>query len=338
MSVLSRPAILLVSATVAAGLLVAPAAAYAADTTTELSAAQMKAAVEAVAAATDTASAQGWTSDLDLSLTLGGTTATGWQTVVTDREHGLLTASFAVQGQPTASVFLDEGAGGYESISDDSRSKAALKMIGRPTATFTFTADPSLTLADDAPTPLELVSPAAAEGAGSGTKTLHDDGSADYTFRDSTIGTVTLRTDASSVLTSASTEFKEDEATLSQQLDYTYGPQTVTLPEAGVTVDAKTFTKGLAYLDMSGMVRNAAVSGAADTRRAAKGGKVKVATLRKLTRRDASETNQAAGGVDVVKVKNITSGVRVYATNPWTKKSVAYTVKASGKKVLVKKA
>ncbi|BEL07593.1 hypothetical protein Q0Z83_057840 [Actinoplanes sichuanensis] len=338
MSVLSRPAILLASASVAAGLLIAPAAAYAADTTTDLSAAQMKAAVQAVAAATDTASAQGWASDLDLNITFGGTTATGWQTIVTDREHGLLTASFAVQGQPATSVFLDEGAGGYESISDDSRTKAALKMIGRPTATYTFTADPTLTLADDAPSPLELVSPVAGAGTGAGTKTVHDDGSVDYVFTDTTVGTVTLHTDASSVLTAASTEFKEDEATLSQQIDYRYGPQTVTLPEAGTTVDAKTFAKGLAYLDMSGMVRTAAVSGAADTRRAAKGGKIKVATLRKLVRRDASETDQAAGGVDVVKVKNITSGVRVYATNPWTKKSVAYTVTASGRKVLVKKA
>jgi hypothetical protein len=333
MSVLSRPAILLASASVAAGLLVAPAAAYAADTTTELTASEMKAAVAAVAAATDTAAAQGWKSDLDLSITFGGSTATGWQTITTDPVHGLLTASFAVQGQPETSVFLDEGSGGYESVGDDSRTKAALKMIGRPGATFAFTADPTLTLEDDAPTPLELVSPA----VGAGTKTLHDDGSIDLTVKDTSVGTVTLHADASSVLTAASTEFSEDEATITTSLDYQYGPQSVTLPSADVTVDAKTLTKGIAYLDMAGLVRNAAVSGAADTRRAAKGGKVKVATLRKLVRRDAAETNASAGNVEVVKVKNITSGVRVSATNPWTKKTVAYTVKASGKKVLVKK-
>jgi hypothetical protein len=334
MSVLSRPAILLASASVAAGLLVAPAAAYAADTTTELSATEMKAAVAAVATATDTAAAQGWKSDLDLSITFGGTTATGWQKISTDPVHGLLAASFAVQGQPEASVFLDEGSGGYESVPDDSHTKAALKMIGHPTATFAFTADPTLTLEDDAPTPLQLLSPV----AGAGTKTVHDDGSTDLTFKETSVGTVTLHADASSVLTAASTEFKEDDATLTQSLDYEYGPQTVTLPTADVTVDAKTLAKGLAYLDMAGLVRNAAVSGAADTRRASKGGKVKVATLRKLVRRDAAETNESAGNIPVVKVKNITAGVRVSATNPWTNKTVAYTVKASGKKVLVKKA
>ncbi|GIF38266.1 hypothetical protein [Actinoplanes xinjiangensis] len=333
MSVLSRPAILLASASVAASLLVAPAAAYAADTTTELSATQMKAAVAAVAAATDTAAAQGWTSKMDLSIAIGGMTATGWQTITTDREHGLLAASFAVNGQPEASVFLDEGSGGYESAGDDSRTKAALKMIGRPSVKFVFTADASLTLEDDAPAPLDLVSPS----VGAGTKTLHDDGSADFTFADPSVGEVTLHTDASSVLTAASTELNDDEATLSTTLDYAYGPQAVTLPSAGETVDAQTLAKGVAYLDMAGLVRNAAVGGAADTRKAAKGGKVKVATLRKLVRREAAETNASTGGVAVVKVKDVTAGVRVSATNPWTKKTVAYTVKASGKKVVVKK-
>ncbi|WP_433795450.1 hypothetical protein [Actinoplanes sp. CA-252034] len=333
MSVLSRPAILLVSASVAAGLLVAPAAAYAADTTTDLSASQMKAAVAAVAAATDTAAVRGWASDLDLDLTIRGRTATAWQKTATDPEHGLLAASFAMDGQPASSVFLDEGAGFYRSVEDDSRITAALTMIGRPTATFVFTPDTDLTLKKDGPAPLDLVT----TSVSAGTRTLHDDGSADLTFTDEQLGVVTLHADAASVLTTASTASKDDEQTLSMSVDYAYGPQLVTLPAADVTVDDKTLAKGVAYLDMARLVRESAVNGAASTRRASKGGKVKVATLRKLVRRDAAQSNWYAGDVQVVKVKNITAGVRVHATNPWTKKTVAYTVKASGKKVLVKK-
>jgi hypothetical protein len=333
MPVLSRPAILLASATVAAGLLVAPSAAYAADTTTTLTKAEMKAAVAAVEVATDTVAAQGWTSDLDLSGTFGGTTMSGWQKITIDREHGLLAAAFAVDGETESRVFLDEGSGTYTSAGDDSRTRAALKMMGRSSMTFVFTADSTLTLEDDGPTPVELVAPSVSAG----TRTLHDDGSADLVFTGEAVGTVTLHTDATSVLRSASTVLKEEEMSLSTSIDYGYGPQTVTLPSAGETIDPATMIKGLVYLDMAGLVRNAAVAGAADTRRAAKGGKVKVATLRKLVRRGAAETNEFNGGIEVVKVKNVTSGVRVSATNPWTKKTVAYTVKASGKKVLVKK-
>ncbi|MFC4070973.1 hypothetical protein [Actinoplanes subglobosus] len=333
MSVLSRPAILLASATVAASLLVAPSAAFAADTTTDLTTAGMKAAVAAVEVATETAAAQGWTSDLDLSVDLGGTTASGWQTTTTDTEHGLLSAAFAVDGQGESKVFLAEGSGTYASAGDDSRTRAALKMMGRSSVGFVFTADAELTLEHDGPTPLQLV----ASSISAGTKTVHDDGSTDLVFTDSTMGTVTLHADASSVLRSATTALKEEDMSLSTSVDYGYGPQTVTLPAAGETIDSATMTKGIAYLDMAGLVRNAAVSGAADTRRAFKGAKVKVATLRKLVRNDAAETNYLNGGIEVVKVKNVTSGVRVWATNPWTKKTVAYTVKASGKKVLVKK-
>jgi hypothetical protein len=38
----------------------------------------------------------------------------------------------------------------------------------------------------------------------------------------------------------------------------------------------------------------------------------------------------------MIKVTDVRRGVRVYATNPWTHKTVSYTVKASGKKVVVR--
>ncbi|GIE78258.1 hypothetical protein Aph02nite_42080 [Actinoplanes philippinensis] len=332
MSVLSRPAILLASAAVAAGLLVAPAAAYAADTTTDLSASEMRTAVAAVAAATGTAAEQGWKSDLDLTVALGGRTATGRQSIVADPQHGLMGVSSALEDTPVASVFLDEGSGVYSSLPEDSRTEAALTMMGRPAATFAFTAAPTLTLKNDGPAPMDVV----VTSVGAGKRTLHDDGSADLTFADPVMGAVTLHVDASSVLTAAESTLDEEDANLSVSVGYGYGPQTVTLPTADETVQAGTLAKAVAYVEMSGLVRDSAVTGAADTRKAAKGGKVKVATLRKLVRRDADRVNDSVN-VDVVKVKNITAGVRVSATNPWTKKTVAYTVKASGKKVVVKK-
>lgn len=62
-----------------------------------------------------------------------------------------------------------------------------------------------------------------------------------------------------------------------------------------------------------------------------------MASVRNLVRRAAAAANGQAGAA-VVQIKDINAGVRVYATNPWTRKSVAYTVTAAGKKVVVKKA
>jgi hypothetical protein len=85
---------------------------------------------------------------------------------------------------------------------------------------------------------------------------------------------------------------------------------------------------------MPACVRNVAHQGAAHTRRAAKGGTVNVASLRTIVHRDAAAFNSSAK-VNMLKVSNISGGTRVSATNPWTHKTVSYTVKASGSKVVV---
>ncbi|WP_143232928.1 hypothetical protein [Actinoplanes regularis] len=54
--------------------------------------------------------------------------------------------------------------------------------------------------------------------------------------------------------------------------------------------------------------------------------------LRKVTRADVTEDN-ADLGVKMIKTKSVSRGIRVYATNPWTHRTAAYTLKASGKKV-----
>jgi hypothetical protein len=332
MSVLSRPAILLAAASVTAGLLVAPGAAWAAESTTELTAAEMKAAVATVTEATVAAGAAGWAARADFSISLGSNNLTGWQRLRIDRVHGLADSTFALAGEAESRSVLKQGTGVYEPVVDGA-GRSALKMMGRPGVQYVFEADASVTLDKSAPGPVELAAPT----VGAGTRTVHEDGTIDYRFSDPSVGDVTLHADASSVLTSAESDLADDGLTVSMAIDYSYGEQNVAVPAAGETIDATTLITGVAYLDMAANVKYTATAGAADTRKAAKGGKIKVATLRKLVGKEAAAANNAAGAA-VVKVKNITSGVRVHATNPWTKQSAAYTVTASGKKVVVKKA
>ncbi|MBG0561117.1 hypothetical protein [Actinoplanes aureus] len=325
MSVLTRPAVLLATTAVAAGLLAAPGTAYAAGTTTQLTAAEMTAAMKSVAAASTTAGAAGWKSTTAFSAAVFGAAAN--ETVLYDRTHGLYSDSLTVQGSGSLHLFLADGRGVYQSISA-ARQRSALKMMGRSSVKYTFTADKSVDVDQYGATPASL----AAGYQEAGTKTANDDGSADYTFTDDG-AKVTLHVSAAGALTGAHAA----EGAMQVTLAYTYGRQTVTLPTSSATIASGTLAGGVAYLDMATVVQRAATAGAADTRKAAKGGTVKVANLRKIVGRDAAAANKAIA-VSMVKVKSITGGVRVYATNPWTRKTVAYTVKASGKKVAVKKA
>jgi hypothetical protein len=332
MPVLSRPAILLAAASVVAGLLVAPGTAWAADSTTELTAAEMKAAVAAVTGATVAAGATGWAAEAGFSISTVGSSLTGRQRLRMDRVHWVADSTFTLAGQAESRSVLEQGAGIYDPVGEG-RGPSALKMMGRSGVRYVFEADASVSLDKSVPGPVELAAPT----VGAGTKTVHEDGTTDYRFKDPSVGEVTLHADASSVLTAAETALDDDGLTVSMEIDYSYGAQDVPVPAPAVTIDAKALATGIAYLDMAAHVKYTANAGAADTRKAAKGGKIKVATLRKLVGKEAAAANKAAGAA-MVKVKNITSGVRVHATYPWTKQSVAYTVKASGKKVVVKKA
>ncbi|MEV0901484.1 hypothetical protein [Actinoplanes sp. NPDC049802] len=331
MSVLTRPAVLLASAAVAAGLLVAPGAAYAADTTTQLTAAEMKAALEKVSAASDTAAAEGWKGAAGYRFTESGKSVTGTETITADRTHGLLSDVFAVDGFGATTLVLDEGDGVYQSISGGPQVDA-LKMMGRSAVKYVFVADKTVSLEDSAPDPGDLVE----DYAVAGTRTAHEDGSAHYAFTAGDGVSITLHVGADAVLTGTDATMTEDGGTSEVSLDYSYGPQTVHKPAAAETIDHKTLATGVAYLTMPETVKRAASLGAADTRKAAKGRKVNVTTLRRVVRADASAVNSYAG-VAMVKVKNVSGGVRVFGTNPWTKKTVTYSVKASGKKVVVKK-
>ncbi|WP_092545777.1 hypothetical protein [Actinoplanes derwentensis] len=331
MSLATRPAVLLATATVAASLLVAPGAAWAADTTTTLTAAEMRTALRTVGTASTSAGAGGWRAVTDFSLSAAGETMTIKDTVMVDPVLGRFGEVTAVSGYGTESSFAAEGQGVWTQA--DTEQVKALRMMGKSAVKYVFAADKKLKLA-------EFVKDSAFDSASlveyysiPGTKTVHDDGTIDYkvTENDQKV-TVLIHTTAASVLTGVELSSTSSKATVG----FTYAAQTVTLPAAATVLDVATVNRGVAYLDMAATVKLAATKGAASTRAAAKGRTVKVASLRKLVRRDVTTANRAAG-VTMVKVKDVSGGVRVSATNPWTKSTVTYSVKASGRKVLVKK-
>jgi hypothetical protein len=86
-----------------------------------------------------------------------------------------------------------------------------------------------------------------------GTRTLHDDGSADYRLTENG-SKLTLHTDPAGLLTSADTTGDGIHMTLT----YAYGPQHLTLPARAATISAATMEHGLAYLDMAAEVRQLA--------------------------------------------------------------------------------
>jgi len=321
---LSRPAVLLASASMVTGLLAGPGAAYAADTTTNLTAAEMTAALKSVATMSAAAAADGWKLALDIHMGNEGA-ASGLMLV--DPADAMAYNEFTYGAEADAGYFV-QGKGVYGRI-NTSPERQALKMMGRSSVQYSFTADRTLTLADitEGTDPGSML---AEDTDHAGSKTVHDDGTADYSFIDEDGLSVTAHVDTAGKLSGLEAQMY----TMHEQFDYTYGAQQVTPPAAAVTISDSVLALGVAYLDMPAAVKSVATSGAAAARKAACGHTVKVASLRKAVRGASAKVK----GVNVVKVANVRGGVKVYATNPWTHASVAYTVKASGRKVVVKKA
>jgi hypothetical protein len=205
-------------------------------------------------------------------------------------------------------------------------------MMGRPAVRYAFTSDTSLTLAKHlkngiAPTPVSALTD---DVHHPGTKTVHDDGSTDYAMVVDD-ATVTLQVSPAGTLSGVHAKGNGDAMTLT----YTYGPQTITVPAADTVISDAQLQLGVWYVDMPAHVKQVSHSGAARARRAARGATVKVASLRKAVRAEVSSFNTQAE-MKMIKVKDVRRGVRVSATNPWTKKTVSYTITASGKKVIVR--
>ncbi|GAA0808927.1 hypothetical protein [Spirilliplanes yamanashiensis] len=319
-------AALATAACLTAGVLVAPGAAYAADVVTSLTAGEMENALAGVGTTTGAASADGWRSDM--SITRGSMAMSAHYAVDAATRLGLSRLEF--DGDLFTRVFAG-GRGTYDYITD-SRTRAVVTMMKRPGVRYMFGADTSVDVSDGddffGPSPLTVLTEDAAHA---GTRTVHDDGSADFAFT-ADGSAVQLAVDAAGVLTRVDVTDPEVAAVLT----FGYGPQVIALPTAAQTISVDSLARGAHYYAMAGIISATAREGAARARRAAKGGNVDVESLRKAVKREVSGSNRDAGFA-LVKIKNVRGGVKVGATNPWTGRTVAYTVKASGRKVVVKR-
>jgi hypothetical protein len=326
MSHILRSVLVLTTASITAGFLAAPGTAYAADTTTKLSAAGMAADLKRVSSTSMATAKDGWRATM--SFKVSDRSATG--RYVVDPAARIASDKFRV-GDDVAENYAVAGKGIYTYTSDPV-TRAAVTMMGRASVRYVFTPQAvklDTYVKDNMPSPSVVLTE---DVNYAGTKIAHDDGSRDYAFKADDGVTARIHVNPAGVMTTARATGPD----LTMSLAYTYGAQHQKAPAAAVTVDAKTLATAVAYLDMPASVKDVANQAATHTRRAAKGKTVKVAPLRTIVRRDATAFNSGIE-VKMMKVSHIAGGARVSATNPWTHKTVSYTVKASGTKVLVAK-
>src|SRR5690349_18606963 len=98
MLVLSRGALLAATASLAAGVLAGPAVAYAADTSAQLSADEMSAALKAVGTASAQAAANGWKATVKVS----GGQVSGTEFYAVDPAGGVAFERSAFDGEATS--------------------------------------------------------------------------------------------------------------------------------------------------------------------------------------------------------------------------------------------
>ena len=316
----SRFAVLAMTASVTAGLLGVPGAAFATDTATTLPAAEMAAALKGLATTSTAALKDGWKA----TETISGLVA-GSGLFVVDPAGGIAYDKFQV-GSAVEIQYVVDRKGTYTNLTDPA-SRAAVKVMNRPSVRFAYR--PSATtnmqryVAENGPDPATVLTE---DTKHAGTKTVHDDGSAGYAYKDGDGTAFTVNVTADGVLSTVNVA----EDGLQVAVTFSYGAQHQALPAASATVSAAELKKAVAYRNMAEDVKAAATKGAAAARKAAHGRTVKMAVLRKAVRHAAVKTNAT-----IIKVTDIAGGAQVYATNPWTHKTVAYTVKAGGKRVVV---
>jgi hypothetical protein len=321
MSKKSRFAVLAVVSSVAAALVGVPGAAFAADPATKLTAAEMAAALKGVATTSTAAGKDGWKG----TETLGGFLS-GSAVFLVDPADGILYTRFRLDGALVGESYLADHQGFYDYLTEPGP-RAAVKAMNRPSARYVFTPDKAVSVPEivkeDGAAPASVLTE---DTKHAGTKTVHDDGSSEYGFTNDDGAAVTIAVTPDGVLSDAHLE----QFGLTIDLAYAYGPQHPVLPAGEVTVSSADLDMAMDYRNLAADVRAAATKGAAAARKAAHGRTTKVAAVRKSVRKAAARTNAA-----ILRVTDIAGGVQVSATNPWTHQTVAYTVKASGKRVVV---
>ena len=331
----------LLTASIAA-ILGVPAPALAAATSVSLTKAQINAALTEVAASSAKASSAGWRGveiRTDADGYHPGKTITSIDDVTGDAV-GRIVERFK-SPKWSSLTYAKTGKGTYEQVYDK-RAKAVLKMMHRPGVTHILRSDKTLTVDKYLENTFSAPGHVNAAFLSDGARTIHTDGSVDYTvtytdppqmFTPAGGARTVLHINADGVLTSVDITGPD----IRTHLTYTYGRQTVTLPATSKTISLEQLQLGSEYLDMSSIdryIKHVATEGATATRKAADGARIDVADLRTIMRRTATADN-ADTRMNIVKVRNVAGGMRVYATNPWTKATRAYTVKASGTKVTV---
>jgi hypothetical protein len=323
---LSRGALPIATASLVTALLAGPVAAYAADTSTPLSAAEMSTALKAVSTASAQAAAHGWKAAI--KVTSGSMSIS--ESFLVDTRAGVTYERFGF-GDQVVAQYVVAGKGTYSALADP-ESRAAVKMMHRSSVRYVFTAEksakPGLDFGLDGMSPAALMSD---DIDHAGTKTVHDDGSADYRISEQGM-TATVHVTAAGVLAS----FDANGDGTHELLTYAYGPQHVKLPAVSATISAATLAHGVAYLDMAAAVRGITGQIATDALRSAHGHVISAPSLRKIAQHDADATN-AAAGIKMIRTQSVTDGIRVYAKNPWTHLTSSYTLTASGRKVTIAK-
>lgn len=372
---LYRPSALLLGATLVLGAVAAPSLAFAdggsspsAGTTTQLTPAELRADLKAAAQTTSAAGAEGWTERVQSSA--GNEKSTDQVTYAVMQGRGLIAES-----DPSAKEIDVQHRGSYESASAFGTSEAmvgvsvymgpggvqvatpagptdyrrVLGAIGRPHATWIYTPDPGLNLADpntvySAQSPSALLteladtSDTSIPGTPSPTETVVQGGSTTYSFEgwfrdggeieaDAGVG---LTVNADGALTAFATSDPEE----AESIAFTYGAQSIALPKASQVVSDALFQKGEALVTM----RSDARMIAAATRKEVLGTKHKRSATVHLIRTDAAGLVawlNSADGEHVFSRHNIRRGVRLTGTNPFTHATVVYTVTASGTKAIV---
>jgi hypothetical protein len=331
MPVVSRGALLVATASMATCVLAGPGAAYAADTSTQLTAAEMVAELKTVGNTSATAAADGWKANLKLS----AGSFSGTEYFVADPIHGVAFFRYSMGGDG-ASHYIVAGKGTYDQISDP-ESRAALQMMHRTSVKYAYSPNRGISLDDQSS--IGGISPKGFltdDVDYPGTKTVHDDGTTDYQLNEDG-DTLTVHVSAAGVLTSAAYVSPDNHGEdYTVDFGYAYGPQHITLPSPGVTIGSGALGAGVAYLHMPTTVKQVAGMAATDTLEDSDGHQVAATLLRKDTRDDVTEANDGFG-FKMLKTKSVSGGIRVYATNPWTHRTTAYTLTASGKKVTIAK-
>ncbi|MEV0902037.1 hypothetical protein [Actinoplanes sp. NPDC049802] len=298
-----------------------PGAASAADAGSSLTAAEMATAIRAAAAASASAMAEaGW------KATVVWKNETG--SFVYDDKRGQ--ASMLRTGsKENVEWYGVDGKGEYAPIEPDD--VPALRMMGRPGVTHVYRpASPgefTSVVSINFPDPAFLIE-LEADTAAAGTRTVRGDGGADYAYTNTEGAEAAIHVDADGTVHAAELTAGDDVS----RYAFAYGPQKVALPAAAVTITSAALRTGRIYLHMADEVEDAAKSSRWEALNAAKGKPVRVAALRKIVTKNVNLFNENNGGM--LKTTSVTGGAGIHATNPWTRKTVTWTVTASGKNVV----